>query len=211
MKMCQRLEMISVSKQLDMQVKRQFARGSGFARTKELAAAGFSSAFIARLAREGDIVRVKRGLYRWHQGESPGSLIEACRIVPGGVVCLLSALSVYEVGTKVPREIHLAIPRKARTPLLPLYPPIRLAYFSDLQYQIGITAVKYNGVDVPIYDLEKTICDCARYRNKIGYDVFREAVTEYLRQPGRNIDKLLDYAQKLRVWSIIHPAVLAMA
>jgi hypothetical protein len=42
-------------------------------------------------------------------------------------------------------------------------------------------------------------------------DVFREALTEYLRRPGRNIDKLLAYAKQQRVWSVLYPVVEALA
>jgi hypothetical protein len=69
----------------------------------------------------------------------------------------------------------------------------------------------FDNVNLSVYDPEKTLCDCARYRNKIGQDVFREALTEYLKRPGRNIDKLLDYAKKLRVWSVVHPMAEALA
>ena len=42
-------------------------------------------------------------------------------------------------------------------------------------------------------------------------DVFREALTEYLRRPGRDIDKLLEYAKQLRVLSVLQPVVEALA
>ena len=71
--------------------------------------------------------------------------------------------------------------------------------------------VQVDDTDVRMYNPEKTLCDCARYRNKIGQDIFREAVTEYLRQPGRDIGKLLDYAMRLRVFSVIRPVVEALA
>ena len=191
--------------------KKQFDIQGGFARSGDLKRAGISSFTIALLVKQGTLISVKRGLYRWYKMDSSTTLVEASRVVPNSVVCLLSALSVHELGTKTPWEVHLAIPRKARKPVLPDYPPISLAYFSDTQYQVGITTVTYDGVDIAVYDPEKTLCDCARYRNKIGQDVFREALTEYLKRPGRNIDKLLEYAKKLRVWSVVHPMVEALA
>lgn len=198
-------------KEVYLLAREVFEKNGGFAQARELISVGLSSGHVARLTKAGSIVRVKRGLYRWHKTDSSCNLAEACRIVPDGVVCLLSALSLHEIGTKEPWEIHLAIPRKARSPILPSYPPIRLAYFSKLQYQVGLVTVDRSGVSLPVYDIEKTLCDCARYRSKIGYDVFREAVGEYLRRPGRNIDKLLAYARQLRVWSVIAPVVEALA
>jgi predicted transcriptional regulator of viral defense system len=191
--------------------KSQLSNSGGFARAGKLAQAGIASSSVARLARQGVVVRIKRGLYRWHKANSSSSLVEAVQIVPSGIVCLLSALAVHQLGSRIPWEVHLAIPRSARRPVMPEYPPIRIVYYSDVQYQTGITTTKIDGVDIRVYDPEKTLCDCARYRNKIGMDVFREALTEYLRRPGRNIDKLLAYAKQQRVWSVLYPVVEALA
>ena len=190
--------------------KEQFMAQGGFVRTAMLVKAGLSSSDIADLVRTDAIVPVKRGLYRWHETESSSSLAEASRIVPDGIVCLLSAVSYHELGTKVPWKTCLAIPMKARKPVLPDYPPIQLVYFSPLQYETGIMTVQVDDTVVRVYDPEKTLCDCARYRNKIGQDVFREAITEYLRRPGRDIGKLLDYAKRLRVSSVIRPLIEAL-
>ena len=191
--------------------KEQFMALGGYARTAAIVKAGLSSLDIAELVRTQAIVPIKRGLYRWHETESSSSLVEASRIVPAGIVCLLSAVSYHELGTRVPWNTSLAIPIKARNPFLPDYPPIQLVYFSPLQYKTGVMIVKIDDIDIRVYDQEKTLCDCARYRNKIGVDVFREAVNEYLRRPGRNIEKLMGYAKPLRVWSVLHPIVEALA
>ena len=191
--------------------KEQFMAQGGYSRTAAIVKAGLSSLDIAELARSQAIVPIKRGLFRWHETESSSSLAEASRIVPEGIVCLLSAVSYHELGTRVPWNTSLAIPMKARKPVLPEYPPIQLFYFSPLQYETGIMTVQVDDTDVRMYDPEKTLCDCARYRNKIGMDVFREAVAEYMRRPGRDIDKLLTYSRKLRIQSVIQRFAEALA
>ena len=124
---------------------------------------------------------------------------------------LLSALAIHQLGTRTPWEVQLAIPRSSRKPAIPAYPPIQIVYYSDAQYRTGIVTVQIDGAPVRVYDAEKTLCDCARHRNKIGLDVFREATAEYLRRPGRDIDKLLSYAKQLRVLGIVQPLVEALA
>ena len=70
----------------------------GYARMKELRAAGFQSREIAALVAQGSIERVKPGLYRLagygETGEHSG-LVEVCRAVPDGVICLISALDYH--------------------------------------------------------------------------------------------------------------------
>jgi hypothetical protein len=46
-------------------------------------------------------------------------------------------------------------------------------------------------------------CDCFRYRNKIGLDIAREGLIEYLKKKERSLEKLLQYAEICRVKSLI--------
>ena len=36
--------------------------------------------------------------------------------VPGAIICLLTALTIYEIGTQLPAQVWIAIPHKARAP-----------------------------------------------------------------------------------------------
>ena len=50
-----------------------------------------------------------------------------------------------------------------------------------------------------VTDLERSVCDAIKYRNKIGLDVCAEILKTYLHRTDRNIAKLIEYAKKLRV------------
>lgn len=76
---------------------------------------------------------------------------------------------------------------------------IKLYYFSQKYYEMGIQQMVICGVPVAIYDKEKTICDCIRYRNKIGTDLIIEAVKTYLKDKNRDISKLMKYAKLLKI------------
>lgn len=94
------------------------------------------------------------------------------------------------------REQFEALKSKA---FLPDYPPIKVYYWSEKYWSIGITEVKIGNTLVSIYEKEKSVCDAIRYRNKIGKDVEKEVLKTYLKEKGRNIEKLLRYARILRV------------
>ena len=49
-----------------------------------------------------------------------------------------------------------------------------------------------------IYDVEKTVCDMIFYRNKLGFESAIEVLKNYVKRPDRNINKLMEYAKKLR-------------
>ena len=60
-----------------------------------------------------------------------------------------------------------------------------------------------DGFKVNLYDVERCVCDAVKFRNKIGMDVCSEIISNYLYRPERNLSKLMDYARKLRVGSIL--------
>jgi predicted transcriptional regulator of viral defense system len=60
------------------------------------------------------------------------------------------------------------------------------------------------GKEVPVYDLERTICDIVRSRNKLGTETFLAAIKQYAASPKKNLNRLNDYAKQLRVANILH-------
>lgn len=61
------------------------------------------------------------------------------------------------------------------------------------------------GVEVKVFDVERTVCDLVKFRNKTGKDSMLEAIKNYLNRPDKDISKLLRYARALRVEKIITP------
>ena len=161
---------------------------------------GLSAYNISLQIEEGMLERIRRGLYRIpDKTHEMSELIEASKSVQQGVLCLLSALSWHELTTHIPKEYSLAIPIKARKPVLPIYPPIQIYYFASLRYSTGQMTVNVDGHSIKVYDMEKTLCDIIYYRNKIGQDIVREALDSYIRNKDKNIQKLMQYADILRV------------
>ncbi len=172
-----------------------FQTHGGIVRTRQLQAAGFSHYQLNPFIQQGTVLKVKRGLYKWQTADQT-ELPEVASIVPDGVFCLLTAGAHYDLTTFSASAYHIAIPRKAKV-ILPDYPPIKLYYWNETAYQLGRTTVLLNGTVLPIYDKEKTVCDFLRQRHKLGLDLAKEVLTNYLRRPERQIARLVDYANQL--------------
>ena len=185
----------------------------GWLRQREALDLGVHPRWLSRLVEEGVIERVSKGLYRLPRAleTSYESFVDASRAVPGGVVCLLSALAYYELTTSNPSEIYLAIPRATWAPKVD-YPPIRFFRFSPRMMDFGVETVRTRRGSFSIYDREKTICDSLRHRSIVGQDVVIEALRAYLRSPRiRNIDRLIKTARRCRVEKRIRPYLEALA
>ncbi|CAH1206235.1 hypothetical protein PAECIP111893_02479 [Paenibacillus plantiphilus] len=191
--------------QIIIAAERVLEQQNGIARTRDFLSAGISPYYVKKLESIGEIVRVKQGIYRHsnQMNEPLDEIIEVSKLVPKGVICLLSALSYYELTTFNPWEYQIAIHRGGKKPKLPDYPPIKIIYLADAQFNTGMDEVHIEGAAVKIYDREKTICDIVRYREKIGIDLMKEGLRNYLKSPEKNITKLVSYADKLRIRTVL--------
>lgn len=186
------------------QVLKYLKAHKGYARMKEMKASGIHTREIQKLVDTGSIVKVKPGLYRLtdlQTGESNG-IVEVCLAMPKAVICLTSALAFHELTTIVPTAITYAIPR-ADKPIKLFHPPTESFYFSQVQYKAGIEHHETKAGNIRVYGIEKTICDCFRFRNKLGEDIAMEGLKSYLRRRSRDLNKLMRFAEICRVKGII--------
>jgi predicted transcriptional regulator of viral defense system len=154
----------------------------------------------------GLITRIARGLYvaRGHEIAVAGGLAEACKRVPHGVICLLSALQFHQITTQSPFEIWMAIAVKARRPTVP-HLPLRVVRFSGRALRSDVETRAINGVSVHVYSPAKTVADCFKYRNKIGLDVALEALRDCWQQRRATADDLWRAAKICRVANVMRP------
>ena len=156
---------------------------------------------LRRATEDGTLMRLRNGIYV-EMSALANNMIDVERIVPHGVLCLYSAFAYYGLSTQVPSSTCIAIEAKRKVHL-PEYPPIDLYFWKKENLDFGITQKNISGYNVLITDLERTVCDAVKYRNKIGLDVCGEVIDSYLKKENRNISLLHKYAQKLRVKNIL--------
>jgi predicted transcriptional regulator of viral defense system len=184
---------------------------AGIARSRDLVAAGVPRTQIRRLADQGSLKSAGRGLYRSPAAPITEShdLARVCRLVPNGVVCLLSALRFHGLTTQNPFEVWLAIDQKAWRPKIS-HPRLRLTYLSGPALHEGIETHQVDGVPVRVFSAAKTVADCFKFRNKIGTDVAVEALRDYRRQNPKSLDALWRMAETDRVTRVIRPYMEAL-
>jgi len=184
----------------------KLARSRPLLRARDLKAQGIPTIALTRLVAAGKIERVARGLYSQpHRSISAHrSLAETSVRVPRGVICLLSALRVHEIGTQAPFEVWMAIPQRMVAPRLD-QPALRIIRMSGPALVEGIQNVVVDGIRVPVFNPAKTVSDCFKYRNKIGLDLALEALHEGWRQKRFTTDELSRYATINRVANVMRP------
>lgn len=179
---------------------------AGFVRPKDLEHRRIPRVYLQRLVARGELVKHGRGLYGLPDAKvtEHHSLAQACKRVPHGVVCLLSALGFHRLTTQMPFEVWMALDRMAWTPRVE-EPKLRLVRFSGAAMTAGIEKSTIEGVNVRVYGVAKTVADCFKYRNKIGIDVALEALRDAWRQKRCTMDALWRYAKICRVTNVMRP------
>ena len=184
---------------------------AGVLRPRDLDEHGISRQYLRILEQAGKVRRSGRGLYVMEGAPvtENHTVAEACKRVPHGVICLITALRLHGLTTQLPHEIWMAIDRKARKPSVD-YPPLRIVRFSGAALTSGIEERKIDGVPVRVYDPAKTVADCFKYRNKIGLDVAIEALRDCRRRKKASMDQLWAAAKVCRVANVMQPYVEAV-
>ncbi|MEX2473645.1 type IV toxin-antitoxin system AbiEi family antitoxin domain-containing protein [Marinobacter sp.] len=193
-----------------VQLQTLFRQHGGQLRLSEALVRGFSRYQFYQLRDEGLVEPVSRGLYRLADLppiENPDLVAAACRF-PHAVLCLISALDWHGITTQIPHQVHLAVERDARLPVLD-YPPVAGYRFSGRSFSEGIERVDADGITLQVYSPEKTLADCFKFRNRIGMDVVLEALELYRTRKAFLPGKLMEYAGICRVANVMAPYVEA--
>ena len=169
-----------------------------FFRPSQIDELGISYDQLGRLVKAGEVERVQRGLYRLTSAEPTehASVADVCARVPNAVVCLLTALNIYEIGTQLPHQVWIAIHHKARPPKLPQL-RTRLVRFSGAAWTYGVRETVFEGVPARITSPARTLVDCFRFEHLIGRETALEALRDALQEQKVTVDSLFRILEEL--------------
>jgi predicted transcriptional regulator of viral defense system len=184
----------------------KLVKRAGVLRPRDLTPHRIPRQYLLRLQRRGRLQKVGRGLYI--ASGTPltenHSLVEACKRVPRGIICLLSALRFHGLTTQAPPEVWMAIDDKAWRPKVD-NPRLHVVRFSGAALASSIEDHVIEKVHVRVFGPAKTVADCFKCRNKIGLDVALEALRDCWRNRRATMDELWKYAKVCRVANVMRP------
>lgn len=176
-------------------IRKAFRENGGILRTSELNYLGLSSRQINKLLEDGEIIRIKRGFYELSDSIYPEEVVIA-RIFPNSVIFLESALIIYDYTDRIPAAWQIAVDRDSEKMQYQIdYPQINVFYMEPKLLEVGVDIIQIEGVDVKIFNRDRTICDVLRYENKLEREVFSNAIQRYVKDPKINIRRLIEYSE----------------
>lgn len=173
----------------------------GIAKSADFVAAGIRAVDVVSLCNAGYLDRVRHGYYQMAEQSDATEEQMLATLIPQGIVCVESALFHYGYSDFAPRKWSIAVPRSVSRAKLDVDAlPVQTYFVQQDLYELGKTTGNFHGVTLPVYDRERTICDCFKYRSRLDTELFSKALNAYANDPQKDLNSLSTYAKKLRVY-----------
>lgn len=177
-----------------------FDKYGGMMRTTQLAEEKIFYPQREKLIADGYVEKIRRGYYQWINPNDFSEVGTVIRLFPDAILCMDTALRYYGYSDRTPGNWHLAVSKDSGKSRFKIdYPFVKPYYVEPAVLELGLTAGTMDGHAIRIYDKERLICDCLRYRNKMDKEIFNKAIQKYIADPEKSIPKLMEYAGPLRV------------
>lgn len=181
-----------------------FESYGGMMRTYQLSQEKIFYADIAFFIKEGLIEKIRTGCYQWVDSDNFSEALTVTRLFPDGVLCMDTALRYYNYSNRTPGQWHIAVSKYSNRTRFKLdYPFVKPYFVAPALLELGLCEQKFDGNTVKMYDKERVICDCLRYRGKIDRELFNKALRGYINDSGKNIPRLMKYAESLRCSALV--------
>ena len=173
----------------------------GVAKSADFVAAGMRAVDVVNMCNAGYLDRIRHGYYQLAEADSSSEEQLLATLIPKGIVCVESALFHYGYSDFAPRKWSIAVPRSmSRTKLDVDALALQTYYVQSEIYELGRITDDFDGVMLSVYDRERTICDCFKYRSRLDNEIFNKALNAYANDTKKNLHNLSVYAKKIRVY-----------
>jgi predicted transcriptional regulator of viral defense system len=174
----------------------------GIIETKIAAEHGISKAMLYKLCKEEKLHRIVKGQYILPE-DMQDELLSISLRSENIIFSHETALFLHGISDRIPFE-HAVTAPSGCIPSASIKSECKVYYIKTELFDLGKTSIKTPaGNNVSVYDLERTICDVIRSRNKLGTETFLAALKLYAANPRKDLNKLNAYAKKMRVFNVL--------
>ncbi len=172
---------------------------NGYLTTKDVIEHNIPRIYLSRLIDEHIIERVSRGVYI-KTNDIPDDMIILQNKSKNAIYSHMTALYLYGLSNRIPIKYDITV-NQGYNGTLQKENNVNLFYIKRDLLNIGLTTYMLDsGYEIKVYDLERTICDIIKNKNRLDQEVVNKAIREYFYSNNKNILKLYEYAKKLRIY-----------
>lgn len=181
------------------QIKEIVEKNNGILTTKLLEEHNIHRQYLKNLVDEGYLMKVSRGLYIRPDKDISEYFIMGEQFKTG-IFSHNTALYFYNLTDRTPFVLDMTFPSNIR----PSNDMLSPHYINKERFELGLVNKELeDGTSIRIYNMERTICDIIRDRNKIDTQIFNTALKEYMKRPDKNLNLLYEYAKEFKILKIL--------
>ena len=167
---------------------------------KEAEELGYTRHNLSELTKSGQLERLRPGLY-----QLKGKVIDDFVLISSNSNRIIfshqTALYLHDISDRTPNVFHISVPQGYNASHIKnRYKDLQVHYVKKDLYEIGKTEIKSpQGNLIPVYDIDRTICDIIIDREKIAKQIFTEAIKRYFKSQNKNLRRLIKYGRLFKI------------
>ena len=171
----------------------------GYITRRDVDRIGIHSIYLSRFVKKHNLKQIVRGFYAEEYWIVDPYVIFQYTY-PKYVFSFNSAIYLHGLGDVFPNYLEVTGPFNYRPMANNREDVITHTDTVDKNYNLGITTIRTSlGNVVRVYDIEKTICDIIRFKDKIEFEVYAKALNNYAKYKEKDIEKLMKYAGIMKI------------
>lgn len=173
---------------------------NNYVTTKQVVEEGIARFYLTKLVKEKKLFRIERGIY----STSKSNVDKFYSVQNKSKKIIFSHFTALKL-----QGFYKNIDKKEQISVLQgynakKYNDYKVFYNNINTYRYGLIEIKYNGHKIKVYDIERSICDIIKDRNRFDEGEYNKFINYYFNKSNLNYKKLLQYSKLLKVSSLIH-------
>lgn len=178
---------------------------NGYLTTKDVIEHNIPRIYLSRLVNDHVIERISRGVYI-KSNDMPEDMVLLQNKSNNAIYSHTTALYLYGLSNRIPIKYDITV-NQGYNGKLQTANNVNLFYIKRDLLELGLTSYNLDsGYEIRVYDLERTICDIIKNRNRLDQELVNKAIREYFYSKNKNTLKLYEYAKKLKIYDKVRNA-----
>lgn len=173
-------------------------KNNGYITTKEVTDNNIPRIYLTKMVESKKIVRINRGHYTFND-ILVDDFYRMINKSKNAIYSHNTALYFHDLSDRTPLRYDITVPSGYNGSLQKDI-NVNLFYVKKDLLNLGLTTLNSPlGQPVKVYDIERTVCDVIKNRNKIDKEILSKALKNYSNLKGKDLSKLVKYAEKLGI------------
>jgi len=158
--------------------------------------------YLQMMVAEGKLERVDRGIYVSIDAIED-EMYSMQTKYPKLIYSHETALYLHGLSDRTPFEYSASVPSGYKI-VGSVAERFKVYYIKKELHELGVETVQSShGNPIKTYNIERTICDLIRSRNRIDVQILNEALKRFVKLKSADLSILMDYAKKLKIDAVL--------